>query len=160
MFLNKFFLSFVFAIVLAINTSANELFILPNQSKDAITHIENLILNSKEEIKISVYNFSYKKIANLLINAKKNNLEITVYFDSEKLKEDDEIYKLLMKNKIKTVVVKNKLHTKLAIFDKKTAYFGSANWTKKSFKENYEILYFTNDKKTISTLDNFLSTLN
>ena len=160
MFLNKFFLSFVFAIILAINTSANELFILPKKSKESLDYIEKLIKESKDEIKIAVYNFSYKKIVKNLVKAKKSGTDITVYFDSSKIKEDDEVYKLLKKNDIKVIIVKDKLHTKLAIFDKKIAYFGSANWTKKSFKENYEILYFTKEKETISTLNNFLLTLN
>lgn len=160
MYLNKILFSIVLALFLSINSFANELFILPKQKKEVLNHIENLILDSKKEIKIAVYNFSYKRLAKPLLIASKNGIKVTVYFDESKIKEEDELYKEFKKNGIKTIIIKEKLHTKLAIFDNKTAYFGSANWTKKSFNENYEILYFTNEKQTIQRLNNFLSTLN
>ncbi len=158
-FINKIFIVlslFVFSTTLY----SNELYILPKEKNEALEKIESLIKNSKEEIQIAVYNFSHKKISKQLIKAHKNGINVKVYFDSEKIKKDDELYKTLEKNGIKTIIIKDKLHTKLAIFDRKTVYFGSANWTKKSFKENYEILYFTDDKKIVKTLYKFLSDLN
>ena len=158
--LNKSFLACLMLFIFTLSAYSNELLILPKQNKEAVSKIESLILNSKNEIKIAVYNFSYKKFTKALLKAQKNGVNIIVYFDNKKVKEENDTYKLLKKNHIKTILIKDKLHTKLAIFDNKTAYFGSANWTKKSFKENYEILYFTKDKETLETLNNFLSNLN
>lgn len=160
MYLNRVIFTLLLGSLFTINIFANELFILPKQNKEVLKHLEELILDSKKEIKVAVYNFSYNKLAKPLMKSAKKGVKVIVYFDKTKVENDDELYKLFKKNNINTIIVKDKLHTKLAIFDNKTAYFGSANWTKKSFKENYEILYFTKDKETISTLNNFLLTLN
>ena len=96
-----------------------------------------------------MYNFKYNRFAKLLDKAKKRGVKVTIFYD----KKDVEF-----KN-IKAKKVDKKLHTKIAIFDKKSVVFGSPNWSKKSFKENYEVLYITDDKKLLLQFNKFFKDL-
>lgn len=136
--------------------SQNQTYFLPAQKDEAKDKVIDLIKNSKESIKISMYNFSYKKFAKELAKASNNGVKIKVILDEEKVKKDDEIYKYLKKNKIEVIIPKKKLHTKIAVFDNKVSLIASLNWTKASFKDNYEILLISKDKKTISDINNFI----
>lgn len=145
------------SILLAFNLYSNDVYILPAQSDEAKDKISSLITNANEEILIAMYNFSYKKFAKDLVKASSKGVDITVILDSEKVEKDDEMRNFFKKNKIKTIIVnKAKMHMKVAVIDSTFAVFGSSNWTKESFSENYELIYLSQDKSTISTLRNFL----
>ncbi len=147
---------FLISIFMVLNLYANEVFILPKQGDEIKDKISDFIQSSKSEIQIAMYNFSYKKFAKDLVEASKKGVKITVFLDAKKVKEDSEIADFLKKNDIKVVLVKDKMHLKLAIFDSKLAIFGSVNWTKESFEENYELVYICEDKKTIDSLNSFI----
>jgi phosphatidylserine/phosphatidylglycerophosphate/cardiolipin synthase-like enzyme len=147
---------FLISIFMVLNLYANEVFILPKQGDEIKDKISDFIQSSKSEIQIAMYNFSYKKFAKDLVDASKKGVKITVFLDAKKVKEDSEIADFLKKNDIKVVLVKDKMHLKLAIFDSKLAIFGSVNWTKESFEENYELVYICEDKKTIENLSSFI----
>lgn len=158
------FLTFILCLSLSakqsfVSLNENKVYFLPNQSKAVKKEIIDLISNAKESIIVSMYNFSYKKFAEKLIEASSKGIKVKVYLDKSKIKKDDEIYKLLKKNNIKVEIPKNKLHTKIAIFDEKIFMIGSSNWTKKSFKENNEVILFTKDKKVINQVQDFLNNL-
>ncbi len=121
---------FLISIFMVLNLYSNEVFILPKQGDEIKDKISDLILSSKSEIQIAMYNFSYKKFAKDLVDASKKGVNITVFLDAKKVKDDSEISDFLKKNNIKVVLVKEKMHLKLAIFDSKLAIFGSVNWTK------------------------------
>lgn len=144
--------------ILTINQ--NQTLFLPQQSEEAKDKIIELIRSSKVNIKISMYNFSYKKFAKELVIASKNGVNVQLILDNKKIEEDNDIYKYLKKNGIKIILPKKKVHTKIAIFDSKVALIGSLNWTKESFEDNYEILLISNDKKVIEQIDNFINNLN
>ena len=144
------------ALFLVLNLYSNEVYILPKQGEQITDKISESITNAKSEILIAMYNFSYKKFAKDLVDASKKGVKITVFLDAKKVKEDSEIADFLKKNDIKVVLVKDKMHLKLAIFDSKLAIFGSVNWTKESFEENYELVYICEDKKTIDSLNSFI----
>lgn len=137
----------------------NDVYFLPEQSNVVQNKIINLIENSHESIYIAMYNFSYKKFAKKLVQSAKKGVKITVILDKSKVKKDDKIYEYLKKNDIKVIVPNIKLHTKLALFDSKKLVLGSSNWTKASFKENYEIILFTSDKKVIKETKKFIKKL-
>lgn len=143
-------ISFLFVI----NLYSNDVFLLPNDSKEAQNKISSFILEAKSEIFIAMYNFSYNKFANDLIKASKNGVKITVLFDKEKTNKDDEILDLLKNSGIKTIVNKdkNKMHLKVALIDSKIAIVGSTNWTKKSFEENYDLILISEEKKLLEKL--------
>jgi len=143
----KFFIILLLSISLY---AQNSLYFFPKDAKEAKDNIENLINSSKESIDIAMYNFGDKKIAKLLDKAQKRGVDVKIFYD----KKDVDF-----KN-IKAKTLKKKLHTKIAIFDKKTVVFGSPNWTKKSFKNNYEVLYITDDKKLLVKFNAFFKTLN
>jgi phosphatidylserine/phosphatidylglycerophosphate/cardiolipin synthase-like enzyme len=149
------FTSSLFANEVLLNQS--QVYFLPKQADEAKDKIIDLINNSKDSIKISMYNFSYKKIAKELADASKKGVKIQVILDKKKVKEDNDIYKYLKDNNIEVIIADKKLHTKIALFDNNIALIGSLNWTKESFEENYEILLLSNDKKIISEMENFLS---
>lgn len=128
----------------------NSLYFFPKDAKKAKNDIEKLINNSKYSIDIAMYNFGHKKLTKLLLKAKKRGVKVEVFYDKKDVDFKD----------IETKTVDKKLHTKIAIFDKKTVVFGSPNWTKKSFKENYEVLYITDDKKLLSKFNKFFKSLN
>ena len=145
-----FFTSTLFAN--EVNLNQNHVYFFPKQADEAKDKIVELIANSKDTIKISMYNFSYKKFAKELVEASKKGVKIQVILDEKKVEEDDEIYKYLKKNDIEIIISKKKLHTKIAIFDNKIALIGSLNWTKESFEENYDLIYITDDKKVIDKI--------
>lgn len=138
----------------------NQTFFLPQQGNEAKDKIVELISSSKENIKISMYNFSYKKFAKELVDASKKGLKVEVILDKEKIKEDDDIYKYFKNNGVNVIIPKKKLHTKIALFDNKILLIGSLNWTKESFEENYEILLILDDKKIINETNIFFNSFN
>lgn len=107
-----------------------------------------------------MYNFSLKEFAKALVKAQKNGVEVSVFLDAQKSQEKGSEYDYLRKNGVKVFVIgKEKLHTKLAIFDQKTALFGSSNWTKESFDENYEIIYISKQEDVLKKLNTFIKEL-
>ena len=137
-------------LLLCINVYAFEkVYFLPKDAKETKQHIEKLIKNSKASIDIAMYNFGYKRFAKLLYKAHERGVKVRIFYD----KKDVDL------KGIETKKVDRKLHTKIAVFDKQTVVFGSANWTKKSFNENYEVIYVTDDKKILSEFNNFFKEL-
>lgn len=147
------------ALFLVLNLYSNEVYILPKQGEQIKDKISESITNAKSEILVAMYNFSYKKFAKDLVDASKNGVKITVFLDAKKVKEDSEVFEYLKKNNIKVVLVKDKMHLKVALIDSKVAIFGSTNWTKESFEENYELIYISEDEKTVKTLSSFIKSL-
>ncbi len=137
----------------------DKIYFLPKQGNEVKNQIINLIENSKKTIVVSMYNFSYKKFAKALVKASKQGVKIKVYLDKSKVKKDDEIYKYLRKNNIKIYISKEKLHTKIAIFDDDTLMIGSSNWTKESFSKNNEVILFIKNKNLIEQTKAFLDSL-
>lgn len=148
-------------LLLSIFSFANDkIYFFPDESKKAYNKIEELIESSNTQIDVAMYNFSKKSLAKKLIKAHKKGIKIRVFFDSEKIKNKSSEYKLLKENGIQCIVIKDaKLHLKLAVFDKKTALFGSLNWTKESFSENYEILYISSKEDIVEKIDKFINKL-
>ena len=70
------FASSLFANEVLLNQS--QVYFLPKQADEAKDKIVDLINNSKNSIKISMYNFSYKKFAKELADASKKGVKIQV----------------------------------------------------------------------------------
>ncbi len=118
----------------------DKIYFLPNEAKIAKKEIIELIQNAKSNIDIVIYNIDYKKFEKALRKASKDGVNISIMYEKSKLK--------FHKN-IKLIKTKRKLHIKLAIIDNKFAIYGSANWKKESFEENYEIINITDEKEKI-----------
>ncbi len=136
----------------------SETFILPQESNFLKEKIRYEILSSRDSIFLAMYNFSYKSIAKDLIKASKNGVKVTVLLDKEKVEDDDEVYEMLQESKIKIILLEDKkMHLKTMIFDDKLAMIGSLNFTKKSFEENIDMVYFTKDRNLILKLKEFVA---
>lgn len=144
----------LFILLIVVNAYSNELFTLPDESNFLKEKIRYEILSSKESIFIAMYNFSYKNIAKDLIKASKNGVNVTVVLDKSKVEANDKIYNLLKEANIKVIIPNDsrKMHLKTMIFDDKLALIGSLNFTKKSFENNHDLVYFTKDRKIIQKL--------
>lgn len=137
------------SLLLTITVYAKDyIYFLPQDSRVVKEHIETLIKDSKKTIDIAMYNLEYKKFIKLLKKAKKNGVDVNIVYDKGSRLDDFRVKKL-----------DKKLHTKLAIFDKKFVMFGSANWTKKSFNENYEVIYISDDKNLVDKFNIFFESL-
>ena len=150
---------FILLCLLSFAFSKSEVFVLPKEAKEAKETIVSLINDSQKNITIAMYNFSYKKFAKALKEAKKRGVEVTIIFDKKKIEEKESLYSYFKKHKINCVIVDEKMHLKVALFDNKTMLLGSTNFTKKSFSDNYEILYSTQNKKHLKKVENFLKEL-
>jgi phosphatidylserine/phosphatidylglycerophosphate/cardiolipin synthase-like enzyme len=118
----------------------DKIYFLPEESSQVQKEIINLIENAHSTIDIVMYNIDYKKFEKALKKASKDGVDVTIIYEKSKLK--------FHKN-IKLIKTKRKLHIKLAIIDKKFAIYGSANWKKESFEENYEIINITDDREKL-----------
>ena len=115
-------------------------YFMPKDSKKAEEHIEKLLKEADKTIDIAMYNFTYKKFNKALKKPLKNDVDIVIIYNKTKLK---------FNQKIKLIETKRKQHIKLAIIDKKYAIYGSANWKKESFGDNYEIINITDNKNRV-----------
>lgn len=142
---------FILTILLVANIFALEkIYFLPEKSDEVKTDIVNYIRDAKDSIDIAMYNFNYKKFGKELDKAVSRGVEVTIYYYKKKMKFD---------KRIRVLKVKNKLHTKIAIFDKRIVIFGSANWKKEAFSKNYEVLYITDKKKIVKEFNNFFANI-
>mgnify|MGYP005990044419 FL=1 len=139
------------------STNLNEIYFLPKEAKETKNSILKHIKNAEKSIDIAMYNFSYKKFAKELVSSSKKGIKINIILDKSKVDKNDKIYKFLKNNGINIKIANKKLHTKIAIFDESIALLGSINWTKESFKDNYEVVMFTEDKKIISKMMRFIN---
>jgi len=138
-------------------TNTNEIYFLPKEADLVKDNILDLIKKSKNNISIAMYNFSYKKFAKELVSSAKDGVRVTIILDKSKVDKKDKIYKYLKNNGINVKIANQKMHMKIAVFDKSIAVLGSTNWTKESFKDNYEVVLFTRDKKVINKIQDALN---
>jgi len=133
---------------------ANMLYLLPEQNKEALSILLKSIDHSKKSIKITIYNFTHKKIAKRLKAAAKRGVHVEIIFDAKSNRQDKRrsmLYYLAKYRNIDIYQLKGRyiaqqkrygiMHLKAALFDHRRVIFGSANWTYSAFGKNYEMLY-------------------
>ena len=136
----------------------SKLYLLPKDRDIALKTLYKKIDLAKDEIKISIYTFTHKKIAKRLKKAAARGVKIEIIFDkkqSKSIKGKSMLsylakYKNIKTYRLKGLLSKNKkysgiMHIKMAVIDKKIVIFGSANWTYSAFSKNYETLFVTKD---------------
>lgn len=145
-------------IFIVLNLHSSEIYFLPESANHLKEKIRYEISTAKESIFLAMYNFSYKSIAKDLVKASKNGTKITILLDKSKVSENDEVYDILKDSNIKIVLYdEKKMHLKLMLFDNKLAMLGSLNFTKKSFQESLDMVYFTKDFKLLTKLKDFVA---
>jgi len=142
---------FLIILIFVLNVhSFDKLYFLPKDNKSVKKDVIKLIKNAKYSINIAMYNIRYSKFIKELNKASKRGVEVNIFYEKKDGKYD--------KN-IKFYKTKNKLHTKLVIFDEKVIFFGSANWKKNSFSKNYEVINITDEKNKVKKFNKFFKQL-
>ncbi len=139
-------------------STEGKLFLLPEQKEQALKAVLKAFDLAKHSIKITIYNFTHKKIANSLKHAARRGVKIEIIFDSATAKEQKSISMLYYLAKYRNITVYKlrgrpsrkgdyygKMHIKAAVIDDKNVLFGSANWSYSAFGINYELLYIKRD---------------
>jgi len=165
---NIFYLIIVFVSLSSNLVANNNFYLLPQDADKALKAIFKNIDNSKKSIKISIYNFTHKKIAKRLASAAKRGVKVEIIFDERSANEQKKRsmlyflakYKNITVYKLKGKIAKSKkyygiMHLKTAIFDHKKILFGSANWSYSAFSNNYELLYITKDYAMAKKLEKY-----
>jgi len=163
----------IFLLFLDFSLASDKMFILPQQSKPALKEILKQLSLAKKSVKITIYNFTHKKIANRLKTISKKGIKVKIIYDNEsiKRKQGKTTYYYLAKYKNidvysirgKYVKKKNyfgKMHQKIALIDDKVLILGSANWSYSGFGKNYEVVIICENpefaKKYSKFFDNLL----
>lgn len=142
---------FLIILLLVVNIFALEkVFFMPKSSKQAKNEVVKQIKNAKISIDIAMYNFKHRKFVKELGKAVKRGVAVKIYYYKKKA---------TFAQGIKVIKVKDKLHTKIAIFDKKIVIFGSPNWTKDAFSKNYEVMYLTDKTNIVKQFNMFFKTI-
>jgi len=142
---------FLIILIFVLNVhSFDKLYFLPKDNKSVKKDVIKLIKNAKYSINIAMYNIRYSKFIKELNKASKRGVEVNVFYEKKDGKYDKDI---------KFYKTKKKLHTKLAIFDEKVIFFGSANWKKNSFSKNYEVVNITDEKNKVKKFNKFFKQL-
>lgn len=100
----------------------------------------DLIKSAKYEIDLEVYEFSYKLLADALIEARRRNVSVKVILDSS-VYQNSGMFKYLLNNGIHVSWASKSFHlthSKFMIVDNKTVLVGSMNWSENSIKNNRE----------------------
>jgi phosphatidylserine/phosphatidylglycerophosphate/cardiolipin synthase-like enzyme len=118
-----------------------QLYFMPQDGKAFKQALIAQIDQSDRSVKIAIYNLKSDAIANALNAKAKSGVPVIVYYFKKDVTLDPSVDQ---RN-----VTSRKLHTKMGIFDDTVVLFGSANWAKASFYENYDMGYITDDPKVV-----------
>ncbi len=165
-------LLYIFLSPLHATRATSHLYLMPEQKEAALDAMLREIDLAKHSIKITIYNFTHKKIANKLKHAAKRGVKIEIIFDEKSSHEQRRHSMLYYLAKYRNITVYRlkgrisqkgdyygKMHIKAAIIDNKTVIFGSANWSYSAFGLNYEILYITRDYALAKKMNRYFETL-
>lgn len=142
---------------------------MPDEQEQALYHLKKTLESAKESIDIAIYSFTNKEIAKVLRDRAKNGVRIAIIYDNEANVKNkySTIGYLAILNNVKVCTLQGVyneqkkyygiMHQKLAIVDGKKVVFGSANWSKGAFENNYEILYFTDKIEIVQKAKNFFN---
>lgn len=125
-----------------------EVIFSPNQG--ATDAIINAISKAQQSILVSAYSFTSNTIAQALLNAKKNNVDIKIILDKSQVSQRYSSSKFF-ENLGFDLRIDNKhaiYHNKVMIIDDKTIITGSFNFTKAAETKNAEnVLIIRNNSK-------------
>ena len=141
---------------------ADSMYFMPYDATKAVNALIKEIKAAKNEVNIAIYNFTNREISKAIRDSAKRGVKFNIIFDY-KSNIDNDIsaigYLAKLKN-IHTCTLKGKIsnnkkyfgimHNKLAIIDKRTIIFGSANWSKSAFETHYEMLIISQNKDYIN----------
>lgn len=141
-------------------------YFMPQEQKAALNALKNTLGSAKKTIHIAIYNFTNKEIAKVLRDRARNGVQIHIIYDRESnLKNPHSTIGYLgaLRNISVCLLAGKKagqknyfgiMHQKLAIVDGEQVVFGSANWSKNAFENNYEILFVSDKKALVEKAEN------
>lgn len=141
---------FIIGLFFTNSFALDSLYFFPKDSKNFQKDFEYQIKNAKESIEIAMYNHSYQKFTTLLNEASKRGVKVKIFYYKKKANFDDGV---------EAIKIKDKLHTKITIIDRKVVVFGSANWTDETFKENAEVIYMSDREELLKQFNQFYESL-
>lgn len=142
----KFLLTFLIFLNYSLAEAETQVYFSP--SRDCINVLIKEIESASNSIKIAIYDFTNKEIADALIKAKQRGVSILI--STEHSNKHDSAIPNLTRNKIEVRFTgERKQHNKYAIFDSKKVFTGSANWTYSAFKKNFENCILIDEKKPV-----------
>jgi len=115
-------------------------FVMPVFSPDNSEEILNLIENTKSEIKLEVYEFSYKTLADALIDARQRGVSVKVVLEPS-VYQNSAISDYLLNGGVEVNWASKKFHnthSKFAVFDDSIVLVGSTNWSENAMEYNRE----------------------
>lgn len=123
--------------------------------------IISLIKEAKKTIDICVFTISDNKITQVILDAHKRGIDITIISDNDKANDKgSDIHHL--QNKGVNIIVDNSsyhMHHKFAIFDSKILLSGSFNWTRSATDVNEENILVSGEPGLVSQFSNQFDSL-
>lgn len=108
--------------------------------------ILSLINGAREYIDVAVYSLNRKNIVQALIDARKRGVRIRILLDRKQLSASKEFVNVFLLSAagidVRVHSHQGLMHTKMAIFDGRSASGGSFNWTGPAVRLNDEICNF------------------
>jgi len=102
--------------------------------------IFDLIRNAKSEIKLEVYEFSSKSLAEALVEARQRGVDVKVILEPS-VYQNNAIFNYLVNSGVDASWASKKFHnthSKFAVFDDYMVLVGSMNWSENAVKNNRE----------------------
>jgi len=99
-----------------------------------------LIRNAKREIKLEVYEFSYKKLADALADAKQRGVSVKVILEPS-VYQNSKTFSYLLNSGVDVSWASKKFHnthSKFAVIDDNIVFVGSTNWSENALISNRE----------------------
>lgn len=122
----------------------HDIYFMPKDGQLLRERLIDLINEAEKSINIAMYNMNDTGIILALENAHSKGIDVTLYLDRKKSKK-------IHINVPHKVINHRKMHLKIAIFDGKVAYTGSANWKTNSFSDNYDLGVITNNVNQLTS---------
>lgn len=122
------------------STACHEGDVTPVFSPYNSEEIFELIKNAKHEIKVEVYEFSYRDLADALVKERENGISVKVIFEPSVYNNKD-IFNYLLNSGIDVSWASKKFHnthSKFMIIDDSIVFVGSLNWSENAIKYNRE----------------------
>lgn len=145
--------------------SADTLYFMPYDAKNAVNALVREIKDAKNEVKIAIYNFTNREIAKAIRDSAKRGVRFKIIFDykSNINVSYSQIGYLAKLQNVEVCTLKGKnngkyngiMHNKIALIDDKSVVFGSANWSKSAFEVNYEMMIISQNESYISQIGEY-----
>lgn len=103
-------------------------------------YIFHIIENAQYELKLEVYEFSSKSLAEALVNARQRGVSVKVILEPS-VYQNSETFSYLLNNGIDVNWASKRFHnthSKFAVIDDAIVFVGSMNWSENAVKNNRE----------------------